>query len=128
MMKRSKVPVSNITKDEREAMRELRKDKNIMVLPADKGKATVVIDREDYDKKIKSLLEDTSVYEVLKKDPTQTYKNRMLKFLRKWRREETISQRLYDKIYPTSEEVPKFYGLPKIHKKGAPLRPIVSGI
>ena len=39
-----------------------------------------------------------------------------------------ISDTLYHRIYPTSEEVPKFYGLPKIHKQGATLRPIVSSI
>ena len=39
-----------------------------------------------------------------------------------------IDKSLYYRIYPTSEEVPKLYGLPKIHKKNFPLRPIVSSI
>ena len=30
--------------------------------------------------------------------------------------------------YPTGAGAPKFYGLPKIHKKDVPLRPIVSSI
>ena len=34
----------------------------------------------------------------------------------------------YYRIYPTSETVPKFYGLPKVHKNNVPLRPIVSSI
>ena len=29
-------------------------------------------------------------------------------------------------MYPTGCVLPKFYGLPKIHKTGTPLRPIVS--
>ena len=29
-------------------------------------------------------------------------------------------------FYPTSTLVPRFYGLPKVHKAGAPLRPIVA--
>ena len=29
-------------------------------------------------------------------------------------------------MYPTGTGPPKFYGLPKIHKPGTPLRPIVS--
>ena len=29
-------------------------------------------------------------------------------------------------MYPTGAESPKFYGLPKIHKEGVPLRPTVS--
>ena len=39
-----------------------------------------------------------------------------------------IPDYLYSQLYPTAENVPKFYGLPKIHKKDAPLRPIVSSI
>ena len=39
-----------------------------------------------------------------------------------------INEALYKKLYPTGAGVPKFYGLPKIHKKGTPLRPIVSSI
>ena len=31
-------------------------------------------------------------------------------------------------MYPTGASPPKFYGLPKIHKKNIPLRPIVSSI
>ena len=29
-------------------------------------------------------------------------------------------------MYPTGAGIPKFYGLPKVHKAGVPLRPIVS--
>ena len=38
-----------------------------------------------------------------------------------------MSESTYKKIYPTGAGIPKFYGLPKIHKAGVPLRPIVSG-
>ena len=37
--------VHNITREEREAHDGLRKDDKIMVLPADKGRVTVVIDK-----------------------------------------------------------------------------------
>ena len=33
---------------------------------------------------------------------------------------------LHTKLCPTGCVLPKFYGLPKIHKTGNPLRPIVS--
>ena len=32
------------------------------------------------------------------------------------------------RLYPTGEGSPKFYGLPKVHKQGTPLRPIFSSI
>ena len=34
----------------------------------------------------------------------------------------------YRRFYPTAASPPKFYGLPKVHKSGMPLRPIVSSI
>ena len=37
-----------------------------------------------------------------------------------------IDEKTYKKMYPTGTSGPKFYGLPKIHKKEIPLRPIVS--
>ena len=39
---------------------------------------------------------------------------------------EVITPTKYLQLYPTSEETPKLYGLPKVHKPGTPLRPIVA--
>ena len=39
-----------------------------------------------------------------------------------------IDKGLYKKIYPTTDQPPQFYGLPKVHKADMPLRPIVSSI
>jgi len=54
------------------------------------------------------------------------YKNRMINILRKWKRNGSISDKLYWKLYPESEEPQKLYGTPKIHKNNTPIRPIVS--
>ena len=37
-----------------------------------------------------------------------------------------IDQQQYLKLKPTGSQPPRFYGLPKIHKDGIPVRPIVS--
>ena len=39
-----------------------------------------------------------------------------------------ISEAVYKRLYPTGAGVAKFYGLPKVHKEGIPLRPIVTSI
>ena len=109
------------------ALHELKKDNEITILPADKGRATVVLDRSEYENKIQNILKDTKTYEPLKKDPTTAYKNKLINTLKNWKKEGRISQALYRQIYPTSDQPPKFYGLPKIHKPEMPLRPIVSG-
>ena len=39
-----------------------------------------------------------------------------------------MNEETYRRLYPTDAGSPKFYGLPKIHKSGIPLRPIISSI
>ena len=126
-VKRRKDPKPNISPEEIKALHELKKDNDIMILPADKGRATIVLDKSDYESKMQNLLSDTKTYEVLKKDPTPSVKNKILTTLKTWKKEGTISQSFYRQVYPTSDLPPKFYGLPKIHKKDMPFRPIVSG-
>lgn len=45
-------------RQQKTALRELQKDTSITILPADKGNATVAMDRDFYDQKICTLLED----------------------------------------------------------------------
>ena len=73
----------NINRKELEALRQLRDDKSRMVLTADKGVALVVIDRTDYIRKAKELLQDTSTYRTIKGDPTNKLKNRLINILKK---------------------------------------------
>ena len=37
-----------------------------------------------------------------------------------------MNNNTYKRLYPTGAVSPKYYGLPKIHKAGVPLRPIIS--
>jgi len=74
----AKPPQSNIGKDERRVIDDLKKRQDIMILAADKGKATVVLDKDDYKTKVKQMLSDTKTYEVLKKDPTTNYKRKLV--------------------------------------------------
>nr|VZI04213.1 unnamed protein product [Spirometra erinaceieuropaei] len=55
-------PREMLSKVERNALRELKADKDLVIVPADKGRATVVLDRTNYLKKAKGLLEDRQFY------------------------------------------------------------------
>ena len=79
----------------------------------------------EYREEMNDIEGDTNTYTRLSKDPTQKYKNRMINKW-KWKRNGSISDKLYWKLYPESDEPPKLYGTPKIHKNNTPLRPIVS--
>ena len=50
-------PRGNLTKPEKEALQELRKDSTITILPADKGNSTVILNRKSYEDKIKKPAE-----------------------------------------------------------------------
>ena len=55
-VRKAKCPKSKITADEREALASLRNNDDIVILEADKGNATVVLDREVYEHKVKDIL------------------------------------------------------------------------
>lgn len=112
--------------DEREALKTLSKDKTITILPADKGRMMVVMDTEEYKRKAKELLSDTNTYKVLKKDPTAVYLKQLNKTIEDLYMNKTITVDLKQKLKPTSTLTPRFYGLPKVHKRDNPLRPIVA--
>ena len=118
----------NITKKERKAIEDLRKDENIMILPADEGRTTVVMDKQEYLDKCNSMLQDTKTYKKLKHDPTAKYKREVVALLKELKDREVISNTLHKRLYPTSDQPPRFYGVPKTHKINMPLRPIVSGV
>ena len=68
ILEKAKPPTPNITKEEKTAIRTLRQNNNIIILPADKGNATVVMDKHDYNQRMTSLLSDGS-YLKIKKGP-----------------------------------------------------------
>ncbi|KAI8484597.1 hypothetical protein Bbelb_377040 [Branchiostoma belcheri] len=127
-LKVSRPPASNITREERTALKDLATNQDILILPADKGRCTVVLDREQYDRKVQDLLGDKDTYMPLKKDPTNKFKGKISSALKKLQTEGVLDRPTYLKLNPTTEQPPAFYGLPKIHKQSVPLRPIVSSI
>ena len=127
ILRKIKTPANNITKEEKKALVELRKDTNKTILTVDKGASLVVMNKEDYQKKALELL-DQSTYKTLAADPTNKDKNKLISLLKTIKSEGGIDETTYKKLYPTGAGTPKFYGLPKVHKAGVPLRPIVSSI
>ncbi|BHF74041.1 hypothetical protein SprV_0401712500 [Sparganum proliferum] len=55
-------PPATVTKAEQSALKTLRADTSIVILPADKGCSTVVMDKADYIQKANALLEDRQAY------------------------------------------------------------------
>ena len=122
----AKLPPTNIHQQEAKAVKELAKDDDIVILPADKRRATVVMDRKDYSAKMLTMLGDRDTYQLIAKDPTTSLENRMNSVLLRLRREGNLSGKTYYHVCSSAAGVPRLYGLPKVHKPDIPLRPIVS--
>ena len=58
VLRKAKPPKPNMSFKQPCAVCVLRNDSNIVIVSADKGKATVVMDRSDYDIKVKAILQD----------------------------------------------------------------------
>ena len=72
------------------------------------------------------MLHDKKTYKEINTDATNKLKTKLIGLLKKIKADGGISNQLYKKMYPTGTVAPKFYRLPKIHKRDIPLRPIVS--
>ena len=71
---------SNLSKEEKAAFEALKKDKDIVVVPADKGNATVVLDAEDYQSKALEVIGQPPFEEVLR-CPRQKVEDQINEFL-----------------------------------------------
>ncbi|XP_072050268.1 uncharacterized protein [Amphiura filiformis] len=108
-------------------MKDLRTDESsVTILPSDKGRCTV--NTTDYKQKVDDLLSDANTYTLLKRDPTRKYKEQLRGILKRLCDSDRITKAQYYLLMPSSDTVPRFYGLLKVHKPLCPLRPIVSSI
>ncbi len=129
ILSKAQTPRSNISKSEREAIKTLRGDKSVITLVADKGNATVIMNRSDYIEKMDPILNDTAHFKKIDSDPTPKWEKALNKFLlNKLRKPGLIKNKLYRFLRSSDSRTPKLYGLPKVHKEGVPLRPIVSAV
>ena len=123
------LPDSNSTKDERQALKRLKTDENIVILPAAKGRVTVVMDKTDYYDKMDALVNDKQTlvtYQVLKRDLTPALQRKLNSKLLDLKKTDAIDIQRYNRLRCRVPQPPKLYGLPKLHKPNILMRPIVS--
>ena len=110
---------TNITKAEHLALENLRKDKDCIIVTADKGMALVLMDKAEYITKCEALLQDHSVYQHLSKDTSPTIHKELIKILLDNKNNTFISETEYTQLRPHGSNSPaaRFYGLLKSTKK-----------
>ena len=124
----NKLMYINITKAEHLALENLKKDKDHIIVTADKGVALVVMDKTEYITKCEALLQDNSVYQHLSKNTSPTIHKELITNLQDYKNKNFICKTEYTQLSPHNSNSPalKFYGLPTIHNNNMPMDPIVS--
>lgn len=121
---------TNITTKEIRSLKKLRKNPAITIKPADKNLGTVILDTAVY---IKECLKHLASESYIRVDTFPTVLQQQLENLILSFREDidTYSPALYRYLRVPPNRLPRFYGLPKVHKISEivttpPIRPIVS--
>ncbi|BHF69119.1 hypothetical protein SprV_0301216100 [Sparganum proliferum] len=118
-------PTRCILQSESKAMLEMRTDDRIIILPADKGRSTVVMNWENYKEKAKALLYDREFYRQAQDSQAKAVTDRLSKLFRENRYKNLITENEWHQMKATDTALARFCGLPKIHKGNVPLQPIV---
>ena len=110
-------PRPHLSKEEWKAVKQLKTDKECIVLTTEKGVVLVVMDRQEYIKKANILFADINTYRPIPTDPTSKHNNKLINILKNMKAESGMRENTYNTRYPTGVSTTMFYGLPKIHKK-----------
>ncbi|XP_062710491.1 uncharacterized protein LOC134288736 [Aedes albopictus] len=122
-------PVAKFCENAQAVTRSFLKDNpNVYVVRSDKGNKTVLMESEDYKKKMLELLQDRTTYAPIPRDPTSRYERLNNNIVRRIRNLDIIDDRTAKQLTRYNAVCPRIYGQPKAHKPGLPLRPVVPNI
>ena len=99
-----------------------------MIIKPDKGGGIVLLDTNDYIKKMNDILEDQSKFQKMEKEKDKTIQieKALCKQLRILKQKDVIDSMTFERIRPTGSIIPRLYSLLKLHKQNVPLRPILD--
>ena len=116
-----------LTKEQHLLIKEFNNNENIIVRKADKSNTFVIMNKEDYNKKMTDLISNPNKFLKINKDPTDTVKKKLNTII------ETINA--VGNNLNITKRIGHFtpgylYGNPKIHKNqhDPPMRPIISQV
>ncbi|XP_053686392.1 uncharacterized protein LOC128735934 [Sabethes cyaneus] len=117
-----------IHKDIVKSRKFLKENPDLYVTKADKGNKVVLISAQEYHQKMTELVNDTEVYKPINENPTNRTLRKLNTIIQSWWENKHIDTHTKNKLKVFNCHPPRIYGLPKIHKNGRPLRPVVSTI
>ena len=123
-------PRYNISIKERKALKNLKQNTNIIIKPADKGGAIVILNKDDYIKEGKRQLQQQQHYKKL--DDFEKIRKKFIKevetSLQSLKNREYFDDDIFKILFRSNPRTSNLYLLPKIHKKDNPGRPIIKSV
>ena len=110
---------------------KLGKMDNLYISKPDKGNGVVILNRSEYVCKMQNVLSDSSKFIRVDDDCyklTQRLESRLNKTLLSLFKANKLDKTTYEHIRAVGSFPGKLYGLPKTHKIGFPVRPILSAV
>ncbi|VDO85676.1 unnamed protein product [Schistosoma margrebowiei] len=117
-----------LTTQHRDSLTKLRKDETLTITKPDKGGGVVLMDKNDYMGKMEIMLSDPSKFQKITSnfDINNKVERQLANFLKDLKKKGIITTELHDSIKPTGSFTPRLYRLPKVHKPGLHLRPVLD--
>jgi hypothetical protein len=111
-----------------EALNKLKRNPDVMLLRPDKGSGVIVMDRANNLRKFEGIFSNNDKFLIDKKqeDASGKVTTSLSKLLNKLKTRGVISPEQHRRLLPQGASPPRMYGLPKVHKDGCHVRPIVS--
>ena len=101
----------NLSKDEREALKSLMNDNEIIIKPADKGSAVVIWSKHDYLLEASNQLSDTNVYYKSNSNTLQKVNSEIKSVLRDMFNLKEIDQKIMNYLTVKKPQLGRFYFL-----------------
>ena len=123
--KKVKIARSNLIKDEKKALKEIKSWDDKVVRVQGKGSRFVILENEIHEEKIRQQI-DRSSFKELKDDPSKLFQQKINNWIEKWYAKKVIDNSWKDFISCDSPSASKMYVLLKT-KANNPVRIITSG-
>ena len=129
----NRLNLSNLPKEELDALKNLTRNEDIIVTKPDKGSGVVIMNLSDYISKVETIIHDETKFKLHKNQDlykvSRSIETKVRNFLRdKVKKPGHLSDVEYRKLYPNGSHIGVMYGLPKVHKTNNPCRPICSAV
>jgi hypothetical protein len=110
----------NLSIKDRQFLKNIRSNPEIIVKKADKGSAVVIMTTSDYLREGYRQLNDHNFYHKLDHDPTKSIAIKINKIIQEMVDRDLITPKMASYLICDDPKPGRFYLLPKIHKKGIP--------